>query len=331
MINQLKLFTVLFFFMWSAVPSMLPLHAYEADTPFWSRIRLHGSCFIKQDTYKVRISGMKPSDRSNELQLNTLVGPSRDVGLYHIRWRHAPSIYFNRDRKDSDRFEQADNSEQILCFTGNGISICAQLFLSMDFRKLRISTGAGIKCSFVKDMVGKLCEDTQIEGAIQDEVGIPQSFGYTPQKSHYFSWSPLLLLGYKIIDNNHYTLLIDGTFAPCMYRYAELGMTHNWAYAFNFDVGSTWEKKISRYINWSVRIAYGFCMNNEIAESEADINLLDIPIISHSISGPLLQVGMSIHLLALSKCPITACATRLDHKHNGKTYRGDSFFTPYPY
>lgn len=329
-INRLKLFAILFFFVWSAAASILPLHAHEADDPFWSRVRLHGSCFVKQDTYKVRISGMKPSDRSGELQLNTSIGQSSDIGLYLMRWHHAPSIYFNRDKKASDRSEQVYNDAPILCFTGNGVSICTQLFLSMDFRQLRIGTGAGIKCSFFKDMVGKLCSDTQIEGVPQDET-CKKSFGYTPTKSYYFSWTPLLLLGYKIIENKHNALFIDGTFAPCMYSYSELEMAHNWVYAFNFDVGSTWEKQISRYVNWSIRVAYGFCMNNEIAECESDINLFDTPVVSHRISGVLLQVGMSIRLPALSKCPINGCATRLDHKHNGKIYRGDSFFTPYPH
>ncbi|TDG93261.1 hypothetical protein [Cardinium endosymbiont of Culicoides punctatus] len=334
-INRLNLFSILFFCIWSVVASILPLHAYEANGPFWSRVRLHGSFFVKQDTYKVGISGMQPSGKSNELQFNTPINPDNNKTLYCIRWYHAPSIYFNTNESLKEVSDNLFDDKQILYFTGKGISISTQLFLSTDFRQLRIGVGAGIKYSFLKNMTGELYGDTLINSNSQDKIDINKSLMYTPPKSYYFSCSPLFLLGYKICESNTYALLLDSTLAPCMFRHTEFGTIYNWMYFFNFDIGATWEKQISRYVNWSIRVAYGHCMSNqildiEIIDEQEEAIMFNPPIVSHKISGFLLQIGMSIRLPALSRCPIPECSTRLDHKHDGKAYRGDSFFTSYP-
>lgn len=276
---------------------------------------------------------MHPSDRDGVLQLNAPIQYGKHrlaTGLYHIRWYHAPSIHFIKENYRNNHAQNDNSDARILHFTGDGITLCTQIFLSMDFWQLRLGIGAGIKCSFLDNMVGQWSRPILNKNNDPTKPNKKESSNYFPQNSYYFSWTPLLRLGHKIRETYYYSLWLDGTWSPWIFYHSELGIMHyHWRYVSNFDLGSTWERHISRYISWNLRVAYGFCSHNEITQlmsTSAD----KLSIVTHRISGFLCQVGMRIRIPALSKCPIIGCATRLDHKHCGKAYRGDSFFIPHP-
>lgn len=317
MMHLLKCLTCLPFLLWVA-----PLIALQAAThPFWHDIQLHSTFGMKEDRYKVYISGMHPGRQDGEMEINGAPIDGRTIQSYLIRWHHAPSIYFERDKDALD--QNAYASEAIFGFTGKGITLFTQLLLSKEFRQLRIGAGAGIRCSFLKELIGEWINSS----AWYDAQNHANNLLYTPPRPYYFTWTPLIRLGFKLIENENYTLLIDGTWAPCIYTFSQLGKRYYWAYQRNVDLGGTWEKQLARYVNWHLRVAYGFCLNNEIVETYAPSSPDDLLYVSHYIGGIMAQVGISICIPVLRKCPIMGCHTKLDHTHSGKQYRGAGLFT----
>ncbi|WP_162789982.1 hypothetical protein [Cardinium endosymbiont of Sogatella furcifera] len=301
----------LLFLLWLA-----PLVALGATNgSFWSRIQLQSVFSIQADSYKVHIKGMHPGRQAGEMEVN-----GATTQAYLIRWHHAPSIHFE---KDNDGISGSD-TKGIFGFTGTGMTLAAQFLVTMDFRQLRIGSGMGIRCSFFKEMAGQWVDSIPSNGA-QNEGN--NALYYIPERAYYFTWTPLVRLGFKLIENQNYTLLIDGTWAPCIYNHSELGKAYYWIYERNFDLGGTWEKQITRYLYGQLRVAYGFCCNNELVEAYETSNpkrLIPNHLISvsHAIGSILAQVGISMRLPGLSKCPIRGCATTLDHAHYGNYYRG---------
>ena len=267
---------------------------------------------------------MHPGRQAGEMEVNGEPIGEDTIQSYLIRWHHAPSIHFERD-KDKDKDDQsAYDPKGIFGFTGKGMTLAAQFLASIDYEQLRIGSGVGIRCSFLKEMAGDWVHSNPSDNG-QNKGSSP--LNYIPAYSYYFTWTPLVRLGFKLIENQNYALLIDATWAPCIYHFSELGKSGYWIYGRNFDLGSTWEKQISRYVNWSLRVAYGFCLNNEVVEAYEPSSPDHLLIVSHYIDGVMAQVGISIRIPGLSKCPIMGCRTKLDHTHSGKQYRGDALFS----
>lgn len=292
-------------------------------------MQLHTAFSIKEDSYKVHIHGMHPGIREGQMELNGV--PVREdsrniVQCYLIRWHHAPSIYFDRDEDGDD---QSVSFKDIFRFTGRGITLSAHFLVSKAFDPLRIGVGASIRCSFLKEMVGQWVHGGVSHDGENSENTLHR---YIPKRPYYFTWAPLMQIGFKVIEKQNYNLFIDATWAPCFYNFSGLGNHYYWIYGRNFDLGATWEKQLTRYINWNLRVGYGFCLNNELVEDEdpsapPDISSHDNFLhISHYIGGIIAQVGISMRIPVLSKCPIKKCDTSPDHRHGGKHYRGGSLF-----
>ncbi|WP_419241376.1 hypothetical protein [Cardinium endosymbiont of Nabis limbatus] len=305
---------------------LAPLVALQAtNQSFWRHIQLEGAFGLKADRYKVHINGMHPGRKDGEMQVH---GEHRDrtaIGAYRIRWHHAPSIHFPRDKDKDDLKPSSYNPKNIFGFTGNGMTFFGQLLATVDWKRLRIGTGAAIRCSFLEKMVGEWVNN---DASDKEEDFEYTALNYTPERAYYFTWSPLLRVGFKLIENQSYSLLTDGTWAPCIYNFSELGKHYYWIYGRNFDLGVTWEKQLAHYINGSLRVAYALCLNNELAEPEIPSSVDElISTVSHYTAGISAQVGISIRIPGLSRCPIAECATKIDHTHGGKYYRGDGIFT----
>lgn len=267
---------------------------------------------------------MHPGRQEGEMEVNGEPIDGTTIQSYRIRWHHAPSIHFARD-KDKDDLEQSGyDPKGIFGFMGKGMTLAAQLLVAMDFYQLRIGAGAGIRYSFLKEMVGQWVDSRPLDG---DQNKENKLLGYIPARSYYFTWTPLLRLGFKLIENQDYALLIDGTWAPCIYHFSELGRSGYWIHSRNGDLGGTWEKQIARYVHWSLRVAYGFYLNNEVIEAYEPSSPNHLLSVSHYTDGIMAQLGISIRIPGLSKCPIVGCRTTLDHTHGGKQYRGDALFT----
>ncbi|MEF2228888.1 MAG: hypothetical protein V3581_02520 [Candidatus Cardinium sp.] len=305
------------FLLWLA-----PLVALGAtNDSFWSRIQLQSAFSIQVDRYKVHIKGMHPGSQTGEMAINRTTAQA-----YLIRWHHAPSIHFEKNDAGigDSKAIGGSNAKGIFGFTGTGMTLAAQLLVAMDFQQLRIGSGVGLRCSFFKKMAGQWVDNIPSNDT-QNEAG--NTLSYLPERSYYFTWTPLVRLGFKLIENQNYTLLIDGTWAPRIYNHSELDKAYYWIYERSFDLGGTWEKKITRYLHGQLRVAYGFCCNNELAQTyERSNSNRPIPneliSVSHAIGSIIVQVGMSMRLPGLSKCPIRGCVTTLDHTHYGNHYRG---------
>ncbi|CAH2559677.1 hypothetical protein CAOEGIBSW744_0131 [Cardinium endosymbiont of Oedothorax gibbosus] len=265
---------------------------------------------------------MHPGRQEGEMEVNGK--DETTIHAYRIRWYHASSIYFERDQDTDDLEQSGYDPKGMYGFTGKGMTLAAQLLVAMDLQQLRIGAGVGIRYSFLERMEGQWVHGKPSD---DDQNKENKLLAYIPARPYYFTWTPLLRLGFKLIENQNYDLLIDGTWAPCTYHFSELGKSGHWHYSRNGDLGGTWKKQITRCIYWSLRVAYGFCFNNELIEPYEPSSPDHLLSVSHYIDGIMAQVGISIRIPGLSKCPIVGCHTTLDHMHGGKQYRGDRLLT----
>ncbi|WP_342265226.1 hypothetical protein [Cardinium endosymbiont of Philonthus spinipes] len=308
------------FLLWLA-----PLTALQATShSFWNNIQLHSSFCIKADSYTTHISGMHPGRQDGEMEINGAPINGTTIQAYRIRWHHAPSIYFERDKDKDDSEQIGYDPKGIFGFTGKGITLAAQLLASIDLYQLRIGAGTAIRCSFLKNMTGQWIGSKALHDDPNNET---KGFSYIPEHGYYFTWTPLLRVGFKIVNSQYYTVLIDTTWAPCIYNFSELGKRGYWVYQRNLDLGSTWEKQLSRYLNWNLRLAYGFCLYNEFLEAYEPSSPDHLISVSHYTGGIVAQVGISLCMPGFNKCPVVGCHATLDHTHGGREYRGSGFFT----
>ena len=293
-----------------------------ANQSFWRNIQLQGAFSIKVDSYKTHISGMHPGREDGEMEVN---GEPMDETTvqYLIRWHHTPAMLFQRDKDkdDSDDSQQCGyDPKGIFGFKANGLTLAGQLLVTIDLKRLRIGVGGGIRCSFLEEMTGAWIDNGTWNG---DEKEYYKSLTYTPLYAYYFTWTPLLRLGFKLIENKNYTLLIDGTWAPSIYTCSEWGKYYYWIHSLSFDIGIiTWEQQLTRYINGSLRIAYDFCSQNDIIEDFNPSRSDRVVSISHFRDGIMAQLGIGIRMPGLGNCPIRGCAIKEEHTHNGKHYGG---------
>lgn len=316
--HRLKfLITTLF---WLGFAPFIPLQALRNS--FWNAIQLNTSLAIKKDFYKINTTGMHPSDKKNQMNINRQLEDAMTMQSYVIRWYHAPSIIFERDRvTENDHAQLNHDPEAVFSFTGTGITLSAQLLASIDFLRLRMGLGGGIRYSFFKELIGKW-----IKGNVLNKPNSPNSnqFRYKPPHDYYFTWTPLVRIGFKLIEKKNYTLLVDGTWLPAIYTFSQLNRNSYWIYSRNIDLGTTCEKQISEYFYWSLRIAYGLCSHNEIVESLHVSTLNEMLLsVSHYITGITLQIGMGITLPIGNQCPVPGCRSSVNHKHGGKHYKGN--------
>ncbi|WP_243575297.1 hypothetical protein [Candidatus Cardinium sp. cByotN1] len=287
---------------------------------FCNFIQLDSAFYIKQDNYKVHVSRMHPGKQDGEMTVNHITDEPI-IPCYYIRWYHGPSIYFNKDKdSDSDHLQQNSyDPKNIFGFTGKGLTLATQLLLSTELFRLRIGAGAGIRCSFLKKMIGQWVNNSQLSNKQDQQAYLTN---YIPTRPYYFTWTSLLRLGFKITETSYYTLLIDGTWTPSIYTFSELGTKYYLCYPRTFDLGTTLEKSFFYSWHWSIRLAYGLSLYNEILEHSDPSTPDDLVSVSHYIGGIIFQVGIGIRIPIGGKCSIMGCHIKPDHRHGGKYYRG---------
>ena len=288
-----------------------------ANQSFWHNIQLQGVFSIKADRYKTHTSGMHPGKQDGEMEVNGKPTDGTTIQCYLIRWHHAPAMLFPRDQDDSE--QSGYDPKGIFGFRGNGLTLAAELLVAMDLQRLRISAGGGIRCSFLSEMTGEWIDNGTWNG---DENEYYKSLTYTPSYAYYLTWTPLLRLGFKLIENQNHIFLMDGTWAPAIYSCSEWGQHYYWIYPLSFDIGITWEKQITDWINGSLRIAYDFFLQNDIIQDENPSSLDDMITVSHYRDGIMAQIGLGIRIPGLGKCAVAGCAIKQDHTHGGRHYGG---------
>jgi hypothetical protein len=225
--------------------------------------------------------------------------------VYLVRWMGQPYVHL-RTYDNIQEFLTNPSPKKIV-FKGRGTVLPITLSGHWDLlKKLRVELGGSLLINQLKT----LTPDTEHEylGNYSDPLG------------KYYIIRPFALIGFKVLENSAFTLLIN-TQVSFDFAYANLG-DHTATHRFVFPpvgLGVTVEKHISEYCSAFGKIMYDIRSFTE--------ELVDKKGVMLNCQGVYLQLGISVNCPEIPRCPIAHCEVEVKHKHGGKPYRGVSMFT----
>jgi len=237
--------------------------------------------------------------------------------VYQIRWLE--NVYFCiPSYTDVENLSNEGGKKRISKaeFKGKGASIPIMFSVCGDLRReLRLGVGGAF---FINTL--ECLEHTKEASSKDDEVRYLGVYTLS-QKKHYQA-RPYLILGFKLIDNSAWSVLLntnlglDFTYSASAWKC--LDVSNLGAY----NIGITIEKHISAYFRLSSKLLY---------EKSSSVNVLgkdedkDVSVILEK-QNVFFQFGFSFNCPEIPRCSLPSCRTERKHKHGGVSYRGSSIF-----
>lgn len=229
--------------------------------------------------------------------------------VYLVRWFDNAYVLL-KTYDDPAQLPGATHDEPITITTlkGTGATLPISLSGHVDiFKKFRIELGGSL---FI-NKISTLKPDKDHE-----HLG-----DYKAAKSTYYIIRPFTKLGFKLLENSAYTLLLDSHlgFDFTYGRLRDRRAINRSAFPPPVGLGITVEKHIAEYFSVFSSLSYDISSFYKLFAQKQGLVVL-------KQQGVWIQFGISLNCPEIPRCAVPHCDVEVKHRHGGKAYRGVSMF-----
>ena len=266
-----------------------------------SQVHLNMSVGYGATFYHNSVFGMNVFEEEGKYYL---YNPKEKNVVCLIRWFGDSPIFMKAYDSISKRPRDTSNGETIVKGTGATFPISLSGHVDI-LKKFRLELGSTLFINKIKTL--KPDKEHEYLGDYND-----------PKGTHYVV-RPLAMLGFKLLENSAYTLLLN-TQIGFDFTYAKLSdsLAIHKSELPSVGIGITVEKHISEYFSAFGRLTYDTKIFWEKLGKLGGVLLKQ--------KGVFLQLGVSLNCPEIPRCPVPHCEVQVQHRHGGKAYRGVSMF-----
>lgn len=254
-------------------------------------------------SYHNTIAGMHMFEKEGK---HYLYSPAEPNIVYLVRW-FDNSYVLLKTYDDPAQFPGDTRDEPAIIFKGKGTTLPISLSGHVDiFKKFRIELGGSLFINKISTL--KPDKDHEHLGE------------YKASKGTYYIIRPFTKLGFKLLENPAYTLLLDSHLG-FDFTYGRLSDSKaiNRSALPPVGLGITVEKHIAEYFSLFSRLSYDISSFYKLFAEKQGLVALKQP-------GVWIQFGISLNCPEIPRCPVPHCDVEVKHSHGGKAYRGVSMF-----
>ncbi len=237
-------------------------------------------------------------------------GHSNSGLAYQVRWFDGPYVLMPT-YTDLSLLPEEDKAAGMTKFTGTATTIPITLSIYRHIgSKFRFGIGGTLFINSIESLQYKQ----------QDEEDDQDLGTYKPTHTTHYRLRPILIGGFKFIENAAVSLLIDVHIGGADFVYAQLNDPIP-VDVFLFgvqNIGLTLETHISEYLRAQFRLSYdhGDTVTTLPSSPKRKMGIVK------EFNSILFQIGLSFNLPEIPRCPLPNCRIEVKHKHRGKPYRG---------